>query len=89
MYTPVTYSGGRGIRRIHPYDLVITSRGNLAIFARFVTGESRNGGTGLRKGLRLYLVNQIKSAQADRRSRRFINPYASTVLSKVKNTKEG
>lgn len=87
MYVPITYTGGRGIRRIFPYDIVRTSTGKLAIFAQYKTGTSRNGGTGLKNGLRLYLVSQIKSAQADRRSRRFINPYGATVLSK--NIKEG
>lgn len=87
MYVPITYTGGKGIRRVHPYDLVITSRGNLAIFAKYVTGVSRNG----KIGVRLYLINQIKSAQADRRSRRFINPYGATVLSKavIRESKEG
>jgi len=83
MYVPITYAGGRGIRRIFPYDLVKTSLGKLALFAQFKTGVSENGGTGLKNGLRLYLVSQIKSAQADRRSRRFINPYGSTVLTKI------
>ena len=87
MYVPITYTGGKGIRRIHPYDLVITTRGNLAIFGKFVTGTSRSG----KVGVRLYLINQIRNAQADRRSRRFINPYASTVLSKavIRESKEG
>jgi len=84
MYVPITYTGGRGIRRIFPFDLVRTSLGKLALFAQFKTGVSENGGTGRKNGLRLYLVSQIKSAQADRFSRRFVNPYGNTVLSKIK-----
>lgn len=80
MYVPTTYTGGKGIRRVHPYDLKLTSKGNLAIIGKFVTGVSRNGGTGYPKGLRIYLVSAIKSAQADRRSRRFVNPWAATSL---------